>query len=77
LVWSEIYLALTLAVDALTGGNYGFLSHRPSNRTMLDWLSDQHWLYVLELNLLALCIFAFLYAPWWIADWRRREPKPA
>ncbi len=70
-VTSEVYLACALAANALTRGNYGFLSHKPEQRSMLDLFSDTPWLYVTQLNLVAFVFFAALYAPWWIADWRR------
>jgi hypothetical integral membrane protein (TIGR02206 family) len=77
-VASEVFLAAALAANALTGGNYGFLSHKPPTRSMLDLFSDTHWLYVLQLNLVAFVFFAVLYAPWFIADLikgRRVQPK--
>jgi hypothetical integral membrane protein (TIGR02206 family) len=64
LAWSEVYLVSTLLVDALTGVNYGFLLHKPVVHSILDYLSDQRWLYILELNGLALFFFAVLYLPW-------------
>lgn len=68
---SELYLATALIINALTGGNYGFLSAKPSTRTILDLLSDAHWLYALQLNLVAFAFFAALYAPWLIWDLAR------
>jgi hypothetical integral membrane protein (TIGR02206 family) len=68
LLWSEIYLLAALAVNAWTGANYGFLSHQPATPSMLDLFSDTHWLYVVEINAVALLFFAALYAPWVIAD---------
>jgi len=68
LLWSEIYLVAALAVNARTDSNYGFLAHRPVTASMLDLFSDTHWLYVVEINGVALLFFAALYAPWLIAD---------
>ncbi len=64
LAWSELYLFATLLVDHLTGVNYGFLLHKPIAPSILDYLSHSRWLYIAELNLLALIFFAILYAPW-------------
>ena len=72
---SEVYLVIALAVNALTGGNYGFLSHKPVTRSMLDLFSDTHWLYVLEINLIAWLFFALLYVPWFIVDAYRGRPS--
>jgi hypothetical integral membrane protein (TIGR02206 family) len=72
-VVSEIYLLLALGANALTGGNYGFLARRPEQRTLLDFFSDTPWIYVMQLNAVALLAFGFLYLPWAIADMRRKH----
>ncbi len=75
--WSEIYLAATLAVNALTGANFGFLSRRPEQPSMLDWFSDTRWLYIAQINLIALIFFAILYLPWLARDlWKSGRGKP-
>ncbi|HXA08705.1 MAG TPA: TIGR02206 family membrane protein [Chthoniobacterales bacterium] len=63
LAWSQLYLVATLAVDYLTGDNYGFLLHKPQAASTLDYLSTTRGLYILELEGLALVFFALLYAP--------------
>jgi hypothetical integral membrane protein (TIGR02206 family) len=68
LAWSQLYLVTTLLVDYLTGANYGFLLHKPVVASILDYLSDTRWLYIVELEALALLFFALLYAPFAIAD---------
>jgi hypothetical integral membrane protein (TIGR02206 family) len=72
ILWSEIYLAAALTVNALTGANYGFLTHRPETASMLDLFSDRRWLYVTEINAIALVFFAAIYTPWLIADRLRK-----
>jgi len=72
LAWSQGYLIATLLVDHLTGVNYGFLLHKPVAASILDYLSDARWLYVVELEGLALLFFAILYAPFGIADLSKR-----
>jgi hypothetical integral membrane protein (TIGR02206 family) len=67
-IGSEIYLAIALLVNRSFDGNYGFLSAKPLTRTMLSLLSDDHWIYIMQLNGLAFFFFGFLYAPWWIWD---------
>ena len=67
LAWSELYLVATLLVDRLTNVNYGFLLHKPQAASILDYLSQTHWLYLVELNVLALLFFVLLYAPFAIA----------
>jgi hypothetical integral membrane protein (TIGR02206 family) len=77
LVWSEIYLAVTLVIDQITGVNYGFLLHKPEAFSILSYLSDSRPLYILQLNLLALMFFAILYAPFSIYDAMKRQPRGA
>lgn len=72
-LWSQIYLVSALIVNAVTGGNYGFLTHRPSVRSMLDLFSDTRWLYILQINLTGLCFFLILAFPWYFV--RRREKE--
>ncbi|MBA3608702.1 MAG: hypothetical protein H0W43_09395 [Chthoniobacterales bacterium] len=55
----------------MTGANYGFLLHKPAVASILDFLSDTHWIYILQLEGLALLFFAILYAPF--AFGRRSE----
>jgi len=75
-LWSEVYLVTALLVNALTGENYGFLTRRPPNPSMLDLFSDTRWLYVLQINLTAICFFVALYVPWLVWDSVRR-PRAA
>ncbi len=76
LAWSELYLGATLLVDHLTGVNYGFLLHKPEAASILDYLSSTHWLYLVELNGLALLFFGLLYAPFLLSDGIRRLGAP-
>jgi hypothetical integral membrane protein (TIGR02206 family) len=62
------YVIIALLANAFTGGNYGFLSHKPPSHSMLDLFSNTHWLYVLEINLTGWVFFGALYLPWAIAD---------
>jgi hypothetical integral membrane protein (TIGR02206 family) len=68
MAWSEVYLVVALTVNRWTGANYGFLSHRPLGKSLLDYLSDNHWVYLLEMNLLAVGFYGVLYLPFWVGD---------
>jgi hypothetical integral membrane protein (TIGR02206 family) len=76
LAWSQVYLFATLVVDYLTGDNYGFLLHKPQAASILDYLSNTRWLYIVELEGLALIFFALLYAPFAIAGLTRQFRRP-
>jgi hypothetical integral membrane protein (TIGR02206 family) len=76
MLWSEVYFAAALATNILTGANYGFLTHRPEGKSLLDAMSANHAVYLLELNLLALSFYLVLYFPFWLRDRiGRREAK--
>src|SRR5215831_3765825 len=67
-LWSEFYFLVTLAVDKLTGFNYGFLLHKPEAFSILSFLSDSWPLYLLQLHGVALLFFLVLYAPFAVFD---------
>jgi hypothetical integral membrane protein (TIGR02206 family) len=76
MLWSEVYLAAALIVNSLTGANYGFLSHRPLGKSLLDYLSSNHSLYLLELNALALAFYLVLYLPFSLQElFASRSPQ--
>ena len=64
---------VTLAVDKLTGFNYGFLLHKPEAFSILSFLSDSWPLYILQMHGVALLFFLGLYAPFAVADLVRRK----
>ena len=75
IIASEVYLATALLVNALSGANYGFLSHRPPTHSLLDFFSDTRWLYVLQVNPTGFVFFAALYLPWLLYDMSRARRK--
>jgi hypothetical integral membrane protein (TIGR02206 family) len=72
-LWTEFYFVVTLAVDTLTGFNYGFLLHKPEAFSILNFLSDWWPLYLLQLHGVALLFFLVLYAPFAVYDATRRR----
>jgi hypothetical integral membrane protein (TIGR02206 family) len=66
--WSELYFVLTIAVDLLTGENYGYLLHKPAAASLLDALSAQRGVYILQMHLLALVFYVLLYLPFALYD---------
>jgi hypothetical integral membrane protein (TIGR02206 family) len=71
--WSELYFVLAIAVDLLTGENYGYLLRKPGSGSLLDALSDQPVIYILEMHLLALIFFVVLYLPFALVDLVRKR----
>ena len=48
--WSEVYFVVTIIVDLITGVNYGYLLHKPEEASLLDFLSDNWPLYLLQMH---------------------------
>ena len=66
LVWA----AVTMAFDAVTGTNYGYLARKPAIATPLDWLGP--WpVYVVALFAIVLASWALITWPWVAAERRR------
>jgi hypothetical integral membrane protein (TIGR02206 family) len=66
--WSELYFVVTITVDLLTGENYGYLLHQPTAASLLDLLSHERVVYILQMHLLALIFFIVLYLPFALYD---------
>jgi hypothetical integral membrane protein (TIGR02206 family) len=75
--WSELYFAVTIVVDLLTGVNYGYLLHEPQTASLLSFLSDNWPVYLLQMHLLALAFFFALYAPFAVYDLFTQSRKNA
>lgn len=57
---SQIYLIVALLVNYIFGKNYGFLSHKPSNSTLLDYFGPWPY-YIISIEICGLIIFILLY----------------
>ena len=64
---------MTIIVDLITGVNYGYLLHKPKEASLLDFLSDNWPIYLLQMHLLALAFFCVLYVPFAIYDLFKRK----
>jgi hypothetical integral membrane protein (TIGR02206 family) len=73
--WSELYFVLAIAIDLITGENYGYLLHKPAAASLLDSLSDHRGVYILQMHLLALLFFFVLYLPFALYDLIARFKK--
>ena len=69
--WSELYFVFAITVDLLTGENYGYLLHQPAAASLLDLLSHERIVYIVEMHLLALLFYFVLYLPFALYDLAR------
>ncbi|MCL4448821.1 MAG: TIGR02206 family membrane protein [Actinobacteria bacterium] len=65
------YTAFVGVIDFLTGGNYMYLAHIPTQTTLLNFLGPWPW-YILSAAGLAIVLLAILNAPF---VWQRRTGK--
>lgn len=65
--WSFLYLVAALVVNALFGTNFGFLTAKPIQPSLLDYLSPWPF-YIGELVLVGAVSIAVLYAPFLLSD---------
>ncbi|MGG4496883.1 TIGR02206 family membrane protein [Brevibacillus reuszeri] len=58
----NLLLIIALLVNKWTGGNYLFVSHKPENASLIDFLGPYPW-YILSLEGVALALFSLLFIP--------------
>lgn len=71
----NVLAGIVFLMNKMTGGNYMFLSRKPSNPSLLDLLGDYPW-YILSLEFVALFIFLLLYMPFYISRLRTKAEAP-
>lgn len=59
---TNLYAAVIIPINSLTGGNYLFLRYKPQSGSMMDLLGPWPW-YVLWLEAVAIIFFFLLYLP--------------
>ena len=72
LAWSAVYLAVTMAVNAIFGTNYSYLRAKPAHASLLDYMAPWPF-YIAELALLAILSCLVYYLPFFIMD--RLRPR--
>ena len=69
MIFLNVYLFVTLAVNHLLGSNYGYTLRKPETASLFDVMGPWPW-YLVAAEFLALGLFALLYVPFAISDRR-------
>jgi len=64
---TNLYMLVVAGVNAVTGGNYLFLCHKPGNNSIMDLMGPWPW-YIGLLELMTILIFAICYLPYVFYD---------
>lgn len=71
--WTLGWLIAVLFLNALLGANYGYVSRKPSQHTVLDLFGPWPWYVVVE-AFLTIIGWALMTVPWAGWPWRARRP---
>ncbi|KEO82395.1 TIGR02206 family membrane protein [Tumebacillus flagellatus] len=72
----NVVALVVYALDLLTGGNYMFLTHKPDNASLLDFLGPWPW-YILSLEGVALAMHLLLWAPFALLRPQTQNENPS
>ncbi|WP_210365286.1 TIGR02206 family membrane protein [Bacillus sp. REN3] len=67
------YTLIIFIVNYLIKGNYMYISEKPANPSLIDYLGPWPW-YILSLEVIAFGTFLLLYAPFWL---HRKKALPS
>ena len=68
------YAAVLIPLNALLGTNHMYVNSKPPNPSLLDYLGPWPWYNLTGIGL-AVVLFSLAYAPFAVADWRRRSRR--
>jgi len=72
MIWLNLYAIFVGLINQWTGGNYLFISHKPDNPSLMDYLGPWPW-YILSLEGVALIMFFLLYVPFGLRNFYRKK----
>lgn len=71
-LWLNGYTIIIFIVNFLIEGNYMYISEKPVNPSLIDYLGPWPW-YILSLELITLVTFSILYLPFWLMNKKNNQ----
>lgn len=71
-LWLNGYTIIIFIVNFLIEGNYMYISEKPVNPSLIDYLGPWPW-YILSLELITLLTFSILYLPFWVMNKKNNQ----
>lgn len=71
-IWTNIYIFAVFILNQVIGSNYLFIAHKPETASLIDALGPWPW-YILSLEIIGAGMCLLLYAPYAIADLRKKR----
>lgn len=71
-IWTNIYMVAVFILNQVIGSNYLFIAHKPETASLIDALGPWPW-YILSLEIIGAGMCLLLYAPYAIADLRKKR----
>jgi hypothetical integral membrane protein (TIGR02206 family) len=73
--WGNLYMVAIFFLNLMIGSNYMYVAHKPLTPSLMDVMGPWPW-YLFALEAVGLLHMLILYAPFAVADARRRRPPP-
>ncbi|MGA9227454.1 MAG: TIGR02206 family membrane protein, partial [Mesobacillus sp.] len=71
-LWLNGYTIIIFIVNFLIEGNYMYISEKPVNPSLIDYLGPWPW-YIFSLELITLLTFSVLYLPFWVMNKKNNQ----
>ncbi len=66
-IYLNVAIPFIALINIITGGNYFYLSHKPSGFSLMNFLNEWPW-YILNIEIIVFIIFIIFYIPFLVND---------